>query len=159
MITISYNNSTNVSALLIPFCKNGEINERITVLAEEMNFSAIPVIGDFKAENKEILAIYPKNIHKAHKIYFIGLGAKPTAKSILEAFRHFTQQELQRLPEKIGLDLVSGTNANIPLAQVAEGAVNGIVLGTYESGLYQTSKKSVSQLFSFQGIIAIRCSK
>ncbi len=159
MITISYNNTTNVSALLIPFCKNVEIKERITILAEEMNFSAMRVIDDFKAENKEVLAIYPGNMQKADKIYFIGLGAKPTAKSILEAFRHFTQQELQRLPETIGLDLVSGTNGNIPLAQVAEGAVNGIVLGTYESGLYQTSKKSVSQLFSFQGSIAIKCNK
>ncbi|MFQ5448178.1 MAG: M17 family metallopeptidase [Saprospiraceae bacterium] len=128
---------TSPGVQLIPIAKQTDLEDTLSRLAQKFKVSPEMLCADFKAELKETLPVYFTETQQNKRLYLLGLGEEPGAKALLDAFRSFSFKRKTALPAEIG---VSFLHQQAPVAWV-EAAVNGLVLGFYDIGLYKTDEK------------------
>lgn len=87
---------------------------------------------DFKGELNEVHLVYGKG----KKWFLLGLGENPGVADCIKAFKGFSFKLRKKLPSKTSIVLPG----NLPLdpAILAEPAINGLILGAYQVGMYKT---------------------
>lgn len=139
MITITNLGIHFSEVLIIPFAKDKNLDGSIGKMAGELKLPMELLSEQIKAEKKEISLFYPVGHKNVKKVYCLGLGENPNFKTVVDTFKRFLQMEATKLPSHLGIDIHIGNFNPGFIPVLAEGIVNGLVLGTYKKGLYQTS--------------------
>ncbi|AUD01166.1 leucyl aminopeptidase family protein [Spirosoma pollinicola] len=141
--------TTQVSAtgdLIIPVVQTDTLADQLTDLAPKLGISAEVLQRDFKADAKEVLAVYGPNDQKT---YLLGIGADPMEMDWLRAFRKFFFDQKSKLPAQLAIDLTAFAGS------VSQGVVLGVRWGGYDLKLYQTDKPEGPIFFSEAGELTI----
>ena len=131
--------------LIVPIASR---EESIACLKSISAITKIPLEvleDDFKAEHKESHTLYFQEQDTSKRIVLLGLGKQPGFKEIISAFRSFSHRRKTPLPPSTGISFIFG-NAEHASAQWVEAAVNGLLLGNYEIGLYKTKVDNKTSL-------------
>eukprot|EP01098_Paradermamoeba_levis_P014802 TRINITY_DN7238_c0_g1_i1.p2 TRINITY_DN7238_c0_g1~~TRINITY_DN7238_c0_g1_i1.p2 ORF type:complete len:140 (+),score=6.07 TRINITY_DN7238_c0_g1_i1:602-1021(+) len=129
-ITLS-TQSPGAGDLIIPIEQTDELTNQLTGIAQKLALPASILQRDFKADAKEVLALYKPD---GSKTYLLGLGAKPQEIDWLRAFRKLFFDQKTKLSEQLCIDLTAFD------AQIVEAVVLGVRGGGYDLKLYQTDK-------------------
>ena len=150
--SLSHSDHDYPSSLIIPIIKNDDTNACFSAISA---FTKIPVEliqADFEADLKETHTLYYQENGKNKRVILLGLGNNPGFKEACNAFRSFAYNRKSKAKENMGISLQLGNAPTDPSALV-EAAVNGMVLGKYDIGLYKTEpteKASADKLDSIQ---------
>ena len=129
-ITLNTTSPTN-GDLIIPIVKTDALADQLTKLAANVSIPVTVLQRDFKAEAKEMLALYRPD---GTKIYLLGIGEKPEVIDWLKTFRKFFFDQKAKLSAQLGIDLTGFDGS------VAEAVVLGVRGGGYNLNLYHTDK-------------------
>lgn len=114
--------SPEAGDLIIPVLQSDSLADQLAHLAPTLGVSAEVLQRDFKADAKEVLAVYGQN---GQKIYLLGLGKDPQEMDWLRTFRKFFFDQKSKLPATLAIDLTT-----------LEGSVvAGVVLGVRGAGM------------------------
>jgi leucyl aminopeptidase len=141
MITIAKDGHYSSEVLIIPFSPDENLEANIIKMADNLNLPEALLKKQIKAEKKEISLFYPIGLKGIKRVYCLGLGTKPTFKVVIDTFKRFLQIEATKLPSNLSIDISFGNFDPKFIPVLSEGAVSGLILGTYKKGLYQTSKQ------------------
>lgn len=122
--------------LLIPVAGNGAQEKSLKAIASFFDIPFKSLDRDFKGEENEVFSFYSKQ----QKIYLLGLGAHADFAKVLTSFRSFSHHFKQKIDKKIGISFLHQNISTSNLNWI-EAAVNGLVLGTYDIGLFKTDKE------------------
>ena len=138
-------NSTK-NILIIPVI---DANNKNKILKEIGASEGIPtsLLKHFSAKQNETLLLSGK---KAQSLFLLGLGKKPKLKNIISTFRSFAFRQKDNLTKAIEINLlyIPKSNYDLDLNVVIQDVVNGLLLGTYQIGLYKTDKKEQHPLIA-----------
>lgn len=139
-------------ALIIPLYKNDNLPAALQKVAALCGIDAQLLQQDFKAEPKEMQRILAANRRKpdVKQVFLLGLGNPKSLSDITDAFRSFSFRLKTKLPDTIGIDLLIANidRKNETVNALTEAAANGLLLGTYDIGLYKTDEKKLHPLNS-----------
>jgi len=112
----------------------------------------------FKAKKNELLLLPGQ---QTDQLYLLGLGEEPHYQDMSHAFRKLSYDHKKQIPTKIGLQLATTTMSNDAnqLPALLTAAVHGLLLGTYDIGLYKTEDKIPHPLSDDQAILHINLDK
>ncbi len=81
-------------------------------------------------------------------VLFLGIGSADNHTAVRKAFRKTAVNKKKRMGKALVLDLrnYKSTKTNLSLDTLAEAATNGLLLSTYDIGLYKTGKKDLHPL-------------
>lgn len=132
------------NCVVIPLVQDSSNEKILTALFSELDWPA-GGIPKFDPKPGKVLRFPGKN---GKSLFLIGLGEKPNYPAMVQAFRSFSFSHKEDLTQDLTLHLRCG---NAPrsakkLATWVEAAVNGLLVGTYNLGLYKTSKSSLHPL-------------
>lgn len=150
MIAITAQGNPSSEVLIIPFVQGENLEANIVKMARDLNLPGDLLTEQIKAEKKEISLFYPIDQKDLKKVYCLGLGANPTLKVVIDAFKRFMQVESSKLPYNLSIDIRSADFNPDFISLLAEGIVSGLILGTYKKGLYQTSETKMHKWDSDQ---------
>lgn len=144
-ITLS-TQSPGAGDLIIPIEQTDELANQLTGIAQKLALPASILQRDFKADAKEVLALYKPD---GSRTYLLGIGAKPQEIDWLRAFRKLFFDQKDKLSEQLGIDLTAFD------AQIVEAVVLGVRGGGYDLKLYQTDKPTAPLFYSDAGQLVI----
>ncbi|MFD2935840.1 leucyl aminopeptidase family protein [Spirosoma flavum] len=146
-MTITLNTQSPVIGdLVIPIVQTVTLADQLTSLTQQLGLSDEVLQRDFKAEAKEVLAVYGPN---GQKTYLLGLGTDPQEMDWLRSFRKFFFDHKTKLPAQLGIELSAFNGA------IIEGVVLGVRGGGYDLKLYQTDKADGPVFFSDAGELTL----
>ncbi len=128
-------------ALIIPIAQQASSDAAFALIAKQTGIPEDIIRSDFKAEWKEIHTLYPGEGQGSRRIILLGLGEKARPIDLLNAFRSLVFKRKNSLPARMGISF-SHQNAPENPADWAEAAVNGMLLGRYDLGLYKTERQN-----------------
>ncbi|MEM1322426.1 MAG: leucyl aminopeptidase [Bacteroidota bacterium] len=142
--------------LIIPLAKTDDLPNILADIAQKNGFVAAQLQQDFKAEQGSRLALYP-NAPDQPKLYLLGLGGPASFSDTLKAFRSLAYQLKEQLGTKAGISFLYG---NAPqklttLQRRVEAAINGLLLGTYDIGLYKQPTDNQHPLSSAEARLTV----
>lgn len=121
------------NTLVFPILKDKKLKSILAQIAKDTGVSATALQHDFAAGVKEIHSYYSA---KGENIFLLGLGENSNANTIIQTSRSFVHHRKAKLPEHLSINLTHGK-----VADSAEFILTGLLLGTYNVNLYQTSDK------------------
>jgi leucyl aminopeptidase len=123
--------------LIVPVEKSKSSNACLSAISSLSNIPTDQIATDFQFDLKEVQTLYyvEKNINK--RIVLLGLGKNAGYKEVCDAFRSFIHKRKSSIPENIGISF-SHENAPKNPSTWVEAAINGMMLGKYDIGLYKT---------------------
>ncbi len=127
-------------ALIVPIAQKTDVESAYQYIAEKTKLPAELIKADFKAAHKEVHTLYFGENQQGKRIILLGLGEKPKSIDVLNAFRSFVFKRKSSLPGSIGLDFTHYKGNGNTTAWI-EAAVNGVLLGLYDIGLYKTKSE------------------
>lgn len=130
--------------VLIPISKDDALPKKLAQVAANYGLSSEALASEFKAEAKECLLTYFPN--SARKVFLLGLGSKPAAGDMIHVFRQFSYSQKGKLNSSLTIDLISTATGGDTANTLAEMAIEGLLMGTYQVGLYKTGEKSAHPL-------------
>lgn len=115
-------------------------------------------LSHFTAKKNELLILPGK---QTDQLYLLGLGDHPSYQEMAHAFRKIAYDYKKQIPSKIGLELTVPyfTDKEKQLPDLLTAAVHGLLLGTYDIGLYKTDDKTPHPLISEQATLHINLDK
>jgi len=115
-------------------------------------------LSHFTAKKNELLSLPGKQIDQ---LYLLGLGDQPSYQEISHAFRKIAYDYKKQIPSKIGLELTTTTLSSVQeqAQSLLTAAVHGLLLGTYDIGLYKTKDKTPHPLNDPQATFHINIDK
>jgi leucyl aminopeptidase len=125
-------------ALIVPIAQKTDAAAAFQFVAGKTKLPEALIKADFKAAHKEVHTLYFEENGQGKRIFLLGLGENPKSMDVLNAFRSFAFKRKNSLPDELGIDFIHGGPTGSP-ATWAEAAINGILLGLYDIGLYKTS--------------------
>ncbi|MCB0519302.1 MAG: leucyl aminopeptidase [Lewinellaceae bacterium] len=128
-------------ALIVPVAQNTDLESAFSFVAEKTQAPFELIKSDFKAASKEVQTLYMEEGQENKRLFLLGLGEKPAVKDVLAAFRSFVFNRKSNLPPDLGIDFLHTTDNGHTIPWM-EAAVNGILLGLYDIGLYKTKKEA-----------------
>ncbi len=147
-MNITLNTQTVLTGdLIIPVVQTDSLADQLTDLAQKLGLSATILQRDFKADAKEVLAVYGPN---EQKTYLLGLGDNPKEMDWLRVFRKFFFDQKSKLPAQLSIDLTAFDGT------IIDGVVLGILGGGYDLKLYQTDKADGPVFFSDAGELTLQ---
>lgn len=127
---------TECTTVVIPVLKAENLSESIlNPFFPDGNPVAQRLASEIKGEVKETTVFFSEY----KKVYVIGLGDKPTFNTVLSAFKNLAFNQKTKLSDHIALDF-SHTDA-LDTPENIQAAVNGLMLSTYNIGIYKTDEK------------------
>ncbi|HHM21585.1 MAG TPA: leucyl aminopeptidase family protein [Bacteroidetes bacterium] len=125
--------------LIVPIAQQKETRRWSTAIGSITHIPPKTLEADFKQELKEQFLVYFQNNQQAaNRIVLLGLGKNPGFQQVQDAFRSFVHKRKSNLPASLGISFLSGNAPSDP-SRLVEAAVNGMLLGQYDIGLYKTS--------------------
>ncbi len=129
------------SSVIIPISKSK--NLRLTLSKIAQHFGIVPSLleRDFKAKPSEIFTFYPtsKNIQR---IQLLGIKDNTSFASFLNAFKHFSINQKEKLDKDLAICFSFNDYSPSVLNNAIEAAINGLLIGTYDIGMFNTNKKA-----------------
>lgn len=127
-------------ALIIPIAQQPTPGAALAQIAGMTGLEKEIIQSDFKAELKDIHTLYVHENQKSKRIFLLGLGDKVRSIDVINAFRFFVFKRKYSLPAQIGISFLHQNAPENP-SEWVEAAVNGVLLGMYDIGMYKTEKK------------------
>ncbi|MEM8908475.1 MAG: leucyl aminopeptidase, partial [Bacteroidota bacterium] len=129
------------NTLLIPICEA----DKKTALASIAENEEVPLhfLKNFNATPGATLLIAGQS---APNVYLLGLGEQLTFGNLVQAFRSFAFRQKKQLTPHLGISLLHDNATQLNPSLIAEAASNGLLLGTYDIGLYKTEKNLLHPL-------------
>ena len=156
-IKIKLPNKTTDQLVIIPLM-SGDLKSK-----EFKNFSKkeiLPkkILASFTAKQATSLILAGEH---TKQIILLGLGDKPTYKSITYAFRKFSVNHKNTLDAKLTLhlDLTKLAKDAHLITKLTAAAINGLYLSTYDIGLYKTKNKTIHPLAKATSTLTILTNK
>lgn len=147
---------TSTGVVVIPVAKQADLQDIITLVSSKTDLPATLIEKEFKAEFKETAHFFFQNEGQTCRFVLLGLGEKPGFKEMVHAFRSLVFRNKEKLSGGITLDLQHANPETI--YQLLEAAVNGILLGPYDTGKFKTEKNGQTttdwDAFTLEPIIA-----
>ncbi|GIV31082.1 MAG: hypothetical protein KatS3mg029_0433 [Saprospiraceae bacterium] len=141
---VSHDYDSQADFVLIPLAKQSEFDRLGVFLSSKCGWEAERLRQLFNADFKEILPLPFTEAGQAKCVVLLGLGDKLHFRSALTAFRFFMHQYRKKLGGNMAIDLQYLPVEPLPLARWAEAAVNGLLLGLYDVGLYKTESNAAA---------------
>ena len=132
--------------LVIPVAQTDTLTTQLTRLSQQLNLPLSVLQRDFKADAKDVLALYGPD---GSKTFLLGVGANPQEMDWVRTFRKFFFDQKAKLPAPVSVDLTAFDNT------VVEGVVLGVHWGGYDLKLYQTGKPEGPVFFSNAGQLTL----
>ena len=149
MLNFQVNSSFEATQfLLVPLLQTDNLKDILAEIATFAGIEAELLQQDFKAEKKEIFAIYSNHTH-TKKIFLLGLGKQEdgVTEILRQTVRLFVHKNKFNIDGIIGVDFIkfsSLKNTEVPQNILAEAVAAGALLGTYEiAKLKQEKSKTV----------------
>ena len=138
---ISLNHSINSYSdlLIVPIAKQENAGQCFSAISFLTGVPINILQADFKSELKETQTLYYQDNKTSKRIALLGLGKNPGISEVLSAFRSFVHKRKSTLNGKVGINFNFGNTPSDPSDWI-EAAVNGMILGSYEIGLYKTTE-------------------
>ena len=136
-ISLFHQPTTDDELILIPLLSNsGHLSLALEKIASAYHLSAPLLQRNFKAEAGETHLVYTSK----QCLVLLGMGEKPSFKDLLKAFRSFSHKHRENISNKLAVNFLF---QNLPsnLSQWIEAMTNGLLLGSYQIGRYQTNKQ------------------
>ncbi|MES2730533.1 MAG: leucyl aminopeptidase [Bacteroidota bacterium] len=153
-IKISKSFNPYPEALIVPMVQNDGLENALTKMAEWAGVAPELALVDFKADWKEIITLYPTGKNELKRIYLLGLGKQATSPKVLAAFRSAAHHLKSKLPKHTGISFLRMEQID-HVEQLIEAAVNGLLLGQYEIGVYKTDNKTAFPLFTAEASLDV----
>jgi len=119
---------------VIPLAIGPRMEQCLQSFSQEFGIDTRLLHLNFKGETGEVLPLLREN----QQLFLLGLGADPSFSDLVKAFRTFTHQYRHKMEDRLAVNFIQQDLQQDQLPWV-EAAVNGIVLGTYQSGRFKTS--------------------
>ena len=150
-ISFFHQPTTDDELILIPLLSSSEhLPIALERIASVYQLSAPLLQRNFKAEAGEPHLVYTSK----QCLALLGMGEKPSFKDLLKAFRSFSHKYRENLSDKLAVQpLFQTLPANLP--QWIEAMTNGLLLGGYQIGRYQTNKQDKHPLLSTNSQLSI----
>ncbi|MEK7258089.1 MAG: leucyl aminopeptidase, partial [Bacteroidota bacterium] len=142
--TIRHRADLAPEAWIVPVAKQENMEAALAPVAERTNVPFELVKADFQAGLKDVHTLYFTENQRGKRLYLLGLGEKPGAAEVMAAFRSFAFKRKTSLPAELGISFTEN-KVGIPIPAAVEAAVNGMMLGFYDIGLYKTEEKKESE--------------
>lgn len=127
------------SAVFILFLSGNNLATQLSATLFRYDLDAPTLESDFKAEKNETLFLYNK---QGQKIWLVGLGKETSLPALIATMRSVVYRQKSKLTDQVGVDFSFLPPDNA--AAYAEGAANGVMLATYNIGLYKTTVTNTS---------------
>jgi leucyl aminopeptidase len=127
----------NDGCLVIPIAKDKFLTAPLYDLNTEFPPQLETLKRDFSADKGETCFFY----NGEQKVWLLGLGEKPSFATALDVFKNFSYKNKKNLLPSLGIRFSLLEDA-ANFGALVEGSVNGLLLGTYDIGLYKTSARS-----------------
>ena len=137
-IQLKYELKQIPSHLIFPIAKTEKQSTSFQQLEKITGISAKELSKNFKADKSEIFTFYYKIGKITKNISLVGLGEKPNYQSITQSFRSLSHADKNL--NNYHIHFLNLENDTCELWSAA--AVNGLYLGAYQIGLYQTKEKT-----------------
>jgi leucyl aminopeptidase len=126
--------------VIVPVVENEQLEAVLDKISASTRIPLSFLKSDFKAGLKEIHTFYFTENGLDKRLVLLGLGEKPRSSDVISAFRFLCFKRKETFDSKIA---VSFCFENKPgnTESFLEFAVNGMVLGLYDIGLYKTEDK------------------
>jgi leucyl aminopeptidase len=141
--TVQHQLIASPEVLIIPVPKTDGLDEILALIARKTHVPAKHLQDDFKAGAKDVHTIYFNENEESKRLILLGLSEKPGTLDVLTAFRSLVFKRKSTLPNQLGISFLHKNSPENPCAWI-EAAVNGMLLGFYEIGLYKTQEKTES---------------
>ena len=129
---------TSTGVVVIPVAKQADFKDIITFVSSKTDLSASLIEQEFKGELKETAHFFFQENNSTNRLILLGLGENPGFKEKVQAFRSLVFRNGEKLSGGITIDLQQ-SNTEAPY-QLLEAAVNGMLLGPYDTGRFKTEK-------------------
>jgi leucyl aminopeptidase len=139
--TLQYQTPVSADALIVPVTKSTQMDPVLSQISEKTGIPADHIKTDFKAALKDVHTLYFTENKQNKRIFLLGLGEKPRSIDIINAFRSFVFKRKSSLPGSLAVSFLHDNVPEDPAAWI-EAAVNGMLLGSYDIGLYKTEKQN-----------------
>lgn len=143
--------SPTADALIVPIAQGPTLQQALAAVSETTNLPAAMLEADFKGGLKDIHLAYFAQNGQTKRLYLLGLGEAPRSIDVLNAFRTLVFRRKAGLPAHAVVSFLHG-NAPDPAANWVEPAVNGMLLGNYDIGLYKTEKNGEGQAVALEKV-------
>ncbi len=129
------------SDVIIPLVESEEIITTLRGIAQAAGMDSQLLENDFTGEAKQLSILYPTS-QASRRWYLLGIGKSADYRSLCQAFRYLSNKLQEQLASQLAIDFA---HSNLPDPQQSASsitaAVNGLLLGTYQIGLYKKEKK------------------
>jgi len=140
--------------LIIPCLKNQALSPELQDRFDQAGISPAELNKDFCGDLKEVFYTYlPWNGSKK-KIYLLGLGEHPGFAQVMSSLRSFIHKYRSRLPSSLGLYAAHWPDES-PWPRFLEAALNGILLGRYQLGIYKTEENKPAPIQEDQAEVLV----
>ena len=132
---------TKASSVIIPIINSKDLKLTLSKIAKYFGITTSLLERDFKAKPSEIFTFYPvsKNIDRIH---LLGVEDNSSFSGLLDAFKHFSINQKDKLNNDLSICFTFGNYTDSALNDSIEAAINGLLVGTYDIGMYHTNKKT-----------------
>ena len=144
-IKISAKANPKTKTIIIPLLAQSDLSNTLITLDKKYGITSLPFEKEFQTNNTNSLSF--SSTKRNYKIYLLKLDASLSFKKIETAFKVFAYHKKEQLSAPIAIDFnfLFSQNKTTNKHIVIEAAINGLVLSTYQIGLYKTEKKSSKQ--------------
>ncbi|HFA48615.1 MAG TPA: leucyl aminopeptidase [Bacteroidetes bacterium] len=138
--SLSHSTNQYPDLMIVPVAKKDDSDPFFSAISSISKIPSGLIKKDFSGDAKEVHTLYYTSAGENKRIHLLGLGENPGTKDIIDIFRSFAYKRKSHLSDKIGLHFLFNNAPSDPCPWI-EAAVNGILLGFYDIGLYKTEKK------------------
>ncbi len=135
--SLSHSDTNYPDSLIVPIINNDDFANCLSSISTSTKIPSELIQADFEAELKEVHTLYYQENGENKRMMLLGLGNNPDFKDVCIAFRSFAHNRKSKINCNWGISFLFGNAQSDPSALI-EAAVNGMVLGKYEIGLYKT---------------------
>ncbi|MDA0193581.1 MAG: leucyl aminopeptidase [Bacteroidetes bacterium] len=135
-VTSDQNALTNT--IIIPLVKNDELSNNLKYISQSLGLNPDMVHRDFTGEKHEVFNSHFNN-GSAGRVIILGLGSDNIAKNCFRAVELFILNNREKIEKSISFNL-SYLHPN-DLIRLLEESVKGVILGSYNLGLYKTKRE------------------
>ena len=129
------------SDVIIPLLEADDLSPVLTGIAKVAGINKVLLEKDFSGKAGQVSTLYPAT-DTTHRWHLVGIGKTADYRSVCKAFRLLAHQLRQQLNPQLAIDFA---HSNFPKSDNSRNsitaAINGLLLGTYQIGLYKAEQK------------------
>ncbi len=139
-VTVHPQTSEFPDTVIVPVAESNDLEKILLEISAVTHVPSEFLKSDFKANAKELFQFYYSYKGQSKRFLLLGMGENPRSIDVLNAFRALIFKRKKNLPTTFAISYGFGNAPENPSDWI-EAAVNGIMLGLYDIGLYKTTEK------------------